>query len=322
MPHSTHTTRWPASVGAVPASRPHGLAKARNLPVTIGAALVALLCLAAGCAHTQPTSRPSGGYFGPTESMPQVVARLNARNSRIPSLWARIKDFEVWANDPQRNKTDYVNGSGGYLFYRAPGEFRLRGTKDMAGLILDVGMNDDRYWLAAPSPGPDVMWWGTVGRAIDPTTDLPIRPELLKDVLAISVFDQDLLAVPYPVMRFNTDRDAYMFIFCRVDGERVIAEKEIWYDRATLNPIVVILFDPDGRPVLRAYLADHRQISGQADLPAIAMSYDLLFPQTRSRMLLKLEVAEIQRNGAPSDVSFRFPGQDIVKTVKNIDAKE
>ena len=254
--------------------------------------------------------------------MPQVIARINANNKRIPTLWALIGSFDVWARNPGTDKTDYINGSGGYLFYRGPDEFRLRGNKDLAGLILDVGMNGEQYWLAALSPGPDVMWWGTVGHAVAASADLPIRPELLSEVLGISIFDDDFLAEPYPVMRFNTDRDAYMFLFCRADGDRVIAQKEVWYDRATLKAILVILFDSDGRPILRAHLTNHQKISGGGDLPAVAMGYDLLFPQTRSRLVLRLEKAEIQHKGVPGDASFRFPGVDIVKTAKNIDAKD
>lgn len=254
--------------------------------------------------------------------MPQVIARINSNNKKIPSLWAIVKDFDVWARDPRTGKTDYVNGSGGYLFYRAPADFRLRGNKDVAGLILDVGMNAQQYWLAALSPGPDVMWYGTVGHAVDPAADLPIRPELLSEVLGVSIFGENLLAEPYPVMRFNTDRDAYMFLFCQTDGGRVITQKEVWYDRETLSPILVILFDSGGRPILRAYLTEHQKISGEANLPAIAMSYDLLFPETRSRMVLRLAKAEVQHRGAPGDASFRFPGVDIVKTAKNIDAKD
>ena len=276
----------------------------------------------AGCTQTRPTTQPSGGYFGPTESMPQVIACINANNQRIPTLWASVASFDIWANDPSRNRTDYINGDGGNLFYRAPGEFRLRGKKVPLGLILDVGLNREQYWLAALAPGPDVMWFGTVGQAVDPSADLPMRPELLRDVLAVGLFNKDLLTPPYPVMRFNPDRDAYMFVFCRQRDHRVIAEKEVWYDRATLNPMVVILFNSDGRPVLRAYLSDHRPIVGVSHRTVVAMAYDLFFPETRSRMVLKLENAEIQHGSAPNDASFRFPGVDIVKTAKNIDAKD
>ena len=286
---------------------------------------LSLLMLAgfiAGCTPTAPTTKPSGGYLGPTESMSQVIARINANNRQIPTLWASVASFDIWANDPTRNSTDYINGDGGYLFYRAPGEFRLRGKKVPLGLILDVGLNARQYWLAALAPGPDVMWFGTVGHAAAPSADLPIRPELLRDILAVGLFKTDLLAQPYPVMRFNTDRDAYMFLFCRERDGRVIAEKEVWYDRATLNPTVVILFDPGGRPVLRAYLSDHRAVAGVSHRAVVAMHYDLFFPETRSRMVLKLENAEVQHGSAPNDANFRFPGVDIVKTAKNIDAQD
>jgi len=281
-----------------------------------------LLLVLPGCTPTPPAKPGTQGYFGPTETPDAVVARINARNNAVHTLWSRLGDFEVWAVNPQTQKTDYVNGSGGYLLYRAPQEFRFRGNKPGAGMIFEVGMNAQRYWLAAPAPGPDTMWWGTVGAATDPAADLPIRPELIQHVLALGALDTNPASRLFPLLRFNNDQDCYMLLFCRPWGQRTVIEKEVWYDRATLNPKLVILFDINGRAVLRAYLSDHRLLSGApAGTPAVAAHYDLFFPVTRSRMIVQLDDIELQHSGAPNDVSFRFPGTDITATAKNIDAK-
>jgi hypothetical protein len=282
------------------------------------AALLSLAMLLVGCASRPALKQPSGAYFGETDPPDILIARLEARNQHLPTLWARLGDFEVWANNPQTGKTDYVNGAGGYLLYRAPAEFRLRGSKPGAGMIFELGLSPQRYWLAAPAPGPDVMWWGTVGAATDPAAEIPIRPELVQHVLALGPLQEGVR----PLLRFNNDQDAYMLLFCRQDATGLRVEKEVWYDRATLNAKLVILFDMNGRAVLRAYLSEHRPVSGAAaEAATVATAYDLFFPSTRSRMLIKLESVRLENNGVPSAASFTFPPSEIVGTVRNIDAK-
>ena len=58
-------------------------------------------------------------------------------------------------------------------------------------------------------------------------------------------------------MRFNNDADVYMFVWSIRGIDRFIAQKEIWYDRATKQPRRVYLFDDNGRVILRAFLRNH-----------------------------------------------------------------
>ena len=61
-------------------------------------------------------------------------------------------------------------------------------------------------------------------------------------------------------MRFNNDADAYMFLWNVKLPDRWAVQKEIWYDRATLLPKLVLLFDENGRVVLRAYLSNYKSV--------------------------------------------------------------
>jgi len=45
--------------------------------------------------------------------------------------------------------------------------------------------------------------------------------------------------------------------------DRYVAQKEVWYDRKTKLPIKVLLFDPNGRVVLRADLSKHKPVQAQ-----------------------------------------------------------
>jgi hypothetical protein len=278
-----------------------------------------LLCLP-GCA---PKAVPPAGYFGPTLPMKEVVEGINANNIAISSLWSRHY-FEATIVD-EKQKSHFVNGEG-VLLYRSPNEMRIVGTKDIAGTIFEIGTTAERYWVMVV-PELDTMWWGEYGR-LDrlPPKRIPIRPDLILQVLGVSAVDADFLKEPAPVMRFNNDADAYMFVWNTRGKDRWIAQKEIWYDRATLLPKVVLLFDADGRIVLRAYLSKHRgvKVNGLAEGsgPKIATEYQLFFPDTKTHMSFELRDMALRHNGVPNANSIRFPREPEVSKVIQVDAEE
>jgi hypothetical protein len=260
-----------------------------------------LLVLLVGCKRNKPTKEP---YFGPTLPLAQLVDQINQRNTRIESLWA---DGSFSANliDPQTKKTTTGDGDA-LLLYMPQKNLRLVG-RVLGNRIFEVGSNEDRYWMIAYDK-TDTMWWGS-HRLIDPKGAgvLPIRPDLLAEVLGVGAIGADLLKEPFPVLRFNNDSDAYMLTWNVVLSDRWAVQKEIWYDRQTLLPKLVLLFDANGRVVLRAYLTDHRPVDGYDPTLKIAAGYDMFFPDTGSTFRVKL--ADIRRNsrGVPQARSFNFP---------------
>src|SRR5687768_1366610 len=131
--------------------------------------------------------RASTAYFGPTESMDDVVAAVNENNARLPTLWASIRDVRVIFTDdngkPQDEKLD-----GGVLLYRQqPRSVRLNGDKLVLGNVMQLGSNENVYWLAIKE-GPDTAWWGRhehVGREC--SQPIPIHPALLTEVLGVTM---------------------------------------------------------------------------------------------------------------------------------------
>ena len=254
-----------------------------------------------GCKGSTQEAQPAG-YFGPTESMVDVAQAINANNSQIPTLWAK-GEFEATINDNGRKQ--FVNGSA-TLLVKKPGEFRMVGKKDVAGQIFELGTTADEYWMIV-RPEADTLWWGTFDRLAQADDKLiPIQPDLLAEVLAVGNLDSDLTREPAPVMRFNNDADAYMFVWIVRQTGRWVAQKEIWYDRQTKHPKLVLLFDADGRIVLRAYLSNHKPIADGTAV--VATRYDLLFPDRQSKLKLTLEEVKLQNNGVPREGSIRFPG--------------
>jgi hypothetical protein len=181
------------------------------------------------------------------------------------------------------------------------------------GRVFELGSNDDVYWMSL-KVGPDAAWWGHYRNLGKPCSQaIQIRPDLVVQVLGVSVIGSDFSAPPVPVMRFNPDADAYMFVWNGKLPDRWVAVKEVWYDRQTLLPRLVLLFDENGRVVLRAYLADHQPVKAvelpESQWPKVARNYRLYFPETGSRLVLNLTDVALTSGKAPNDRSFQFNPQ-------------
>lgn len=272
---------------------------------------------ASGCVAKKPAVRPA--YYGPTDSLPTLVDKLNARNTRLDSLRAE-GSFSADLIDPKTK--DSTSGSGDVtLLYTPPQNLRLA-AKVLGNRVFDIGSNSDRYWLILPKQ--ETMYWGThsetTGRATTGrASQLPIRPDLLVEVLAVTPLATDLLAEPVPVLRFNNDQDCYMLTWQIVLPDRFAVQKEVWYDRQTLMPRLVLLFDVDGRVVLRAYPSDPKAVAGYDPPLEMPSKYDLLFPDSGSTFSIRLSDLERERNGAPSARSFAFPQRPGVSKVEPLD---
>jgi hypothetical protein len=126
-------------------------------------------------------------------------------------------------------------------------------------------------------------------------------------------------------MRFNHERDAYMFVWNAPAADRWVAVKEVWYDRQTKRPTLVLLYDPDGRVVLRAELRDHKPVEVK-DLPrerwpVVANSYRLFFPDSGTRMEIDLREVMLNKRGSPpKGLAFPDPGRAGVQKVVQVDA--
>jgi hypothetical protein len=284
--------------------------------------MVALLC---GCVPRQgvvDVAKPRG-YFGPTESMEQVIEAINRNNTALPTLWSRF-EFDAVVVD-ENGKRHPVNGdTSSILLYRKPSEFRLVGKKNIAGPVFEVGTTADRFWLTVSPPGESTRWWGHYRNLGKPCAQpIPIRPDAVMEVLGIADIPADnLLNTPAPTMRFNSDADAYMIVWNEPTDTKWVARKEIWYDRQTKLPILVSLFDDNGKIILRAYLGNHVEVKvdGVNPSPKVATTFDLFFPENKTKMLLKLDKPMLQNRGVPNANTIQFPTDAGVTNEIQIDA--
>ena len=276
----------------------------------IGLLLVVPMWLCSAC---QIPPETTGIYTGPTATLDEVIARVNANNSAIPTLWAR-QNFEGTIVDDKHDSHEI--SADGVILYRAPHELLITAHNEF-GSVFEIGVTAEVYWLKVV-PSLDTLWWGKMANVGKPTTvNIPLRPDLILDVLAVNEIDPNLLNEPHAVMRFNNEADMYMVDTIVRAADRLLVQKEVWYDRQTLEPRKVLLYDAKGRVVLRANLSDFQAVASGGDsggagdtggaAPYIAGTYKLFFPDTGSKMTFTLSQAALSKNGIPHAGSIHLP---------------
>ena len=262
-----------------------------------------------GCARVERAREP---WTGPTDPISKVVADINANNSKIKTLWAHHSFEATLVDDKGKSRT--FSGDG-YLLFAKPDNLLLTA----GGIIkyFEIGSNESRYWFTAFPDEVSTQWWGEKSKLTDQgARQIPIRPDLLLEVLGVSEINTNFLAPPVPVMRFNNDAWAYMLVWNKPLRDRWAAEKEVWYDVQTKLPKLVLLFDANGRVILRAYLSEPKDIEGAAGAK-MQSKYELYFPQSKSQMSFRLpEIKQSIQKGRitiPNPGSFAFPEEPGVK---------
>jgi hypothetical protein len=286
-----------------------------TLLVLVTSVVVALT----GCAHVPPRKPP---YYGPTQTMAQVVQEINANNAKIKTLRASHSFQATLVDDKGKSRT--FSGDG-YLLFAKPDNLLLTAGSSILK-FFEVGSNDKQYWFTAFPDEVSTQWYGDKSAMTDAAArQIPIRPDLILEVLGVSTIETDFLAPPVPTMRFNNDADAYMFVWNRPLTNRWVAEKEVWYDRKTKLPRLVLLFDANGRILLRAYLTDPKPVKNTGGA-MIASRYDLFFPENQSHISFHItdspEIPQSIQKGRvtiPNPASFAFPEEPGVK--KQIEIK-
>ena len=276
---------------------------------------VSLCFLCQGCCPKKAPTKEA--YIGPTRSLPEVVSLINANNNRIKTLWAS-GSFDVWVQN-EKKQTEHIDGDKLTLVYRKPNELKMAGEKFGApDRLFDVGSNGKQFWMWFPIK--ETMWWGEYHEDSPMSYgEIPIRPDLLIEVLGVDDLNPDLLKAPVPAMRFNNDQDAYTIDFHVVLDDRMVVQKEVWYDRKTLLPRSVIFYDPNGRISLQADLSEYESLVGDASAPKVATRYALQFLQTHTKLVLKLREVRDRYKNIPNDRTFRFPGADAAAKTHKVD---
>lgn len=299
----------------------------------MGALAAGLLAIAAGC---QPDIAPPPApeaikvYDGLLLSGPQVVMGLRTIYAPVRTIWAR-HDFSITVLDKKGKQHNY-EGDGTLLLRKppldsprgTPTELRLKGSKDIVGEVFDLGANRDAAWCIMRGD-VDAMGWLPQGveASFDPQV-VPVRPDLVAEVLGLGDWPADVSKYPAPVVVYDPKSDAYRITLVEPAGEGrpgLAARREVYADRLTLMIKRIVFYGSDGRPVVEATLSKWTAVPGTVKGFAPA-DIVLSLPLSRATMRFVLRDVAATRNGFPADRSFAFPADPGVSKVFRLDQQQ
>jgi hypothetical protein len=273
-------------------------------------AVLSLCCVLNGCCWFAPKApRPSTTQFynGATDPMARVIADINQNNAKIPTLWAEL-NYTADLVDPEKNSVESVAGDGRVMYAR-PRSLLLNGDKDIAGQVFQLGSNDEEFWVKIRADANTYRyWWGHYANLGKPGCKaIPIRPDLVLQVLGIGVYGPDFLQQPVPVMRFDNEHDAYIFDLNVRSTDQWQTVEEIWYTREKKLPTHVVLYAKDGRAQLIADLSGYIPVESAGiprdRWPLMAGHYALYFPENKDRItfdfISPIQLQHVPPRGAP-----------------------
>jgi len=268
------------------------------LPVTRAAVGAGVLLLAlAGAA------RPAGGAGDAVLPPGELIARHNAWADHIQHLWARA-DLRLNAPADEQGSRREQHDLTGHLFLAKPERLFVHGQvlgKD----VFTVGMNAERFWLWI-RPKVNTVWTGRRGgegerRFILSPADL---------MVALGLFRIDL--DPAVDAECVAQRRHTVLTECWPDTTVRMPRRRVWFDRATLRPVRVDLFDEAGHRLLLAELLRYEPV-GLAGVP-LCTAYRVRFYGDGQEMLLVLRLTEVKPEKEPNPRIFAYrepPGAKV-----------
>jgi len=256
-------------------------------------AALAILALAA------PAVAAAAEVLPPAE----VLARHNAWAARIPHLWARA-DLRLNFPKDERGAEREQHDLAGHLFLIKPDRLFVHGAvlgKD----VFKVGMNPERFWLWI-RPKVNTVWTGRRGgegerRFILSPADLMVATGLFP-----------ILLDPADPAEFVAQRRHYVLTERYPSTAVPAPRRRVWFDRETLRPARVDLFDETGSRILMAELLRYRPV-GPGGAP-LATACRARFYGNGREMVMVLRLTEVKPEKEPNPRIFEYrlpPGAEV-----------
>lgn len=291
------------------ADRPN---KTRALRPLITATL--LLAGWCGCAPQSTGVERTPEIIGEPEPMSAVVARVNGNAAGMDFL---LKAGGVTATGEfeHNNKRESFEFHG-TLLYRRPKNLYLK--LEHVGGTLEAGSNEREFWLWEKFQSPRYSWGRHDMMATDFEADLPLRPDLLAEILGLGDLPEKTTGPRGPSMWVGPSTYELLF-FDYDENEQQYLVKAINIGRAA--PFLVrslVYFRSTGQPMMQAWLEDYGKIEDSEILAPRKIRIKWL----PDRGWVELTFSTMQRFDSPAaEKRFRSPleqGLDV-GTVRRVD---
>ena len=249
-------------------------------------ALVVTLLAAAGSAARAADAPP------PVAAPAEVIAAHNAWADSIRHLWSRAA---VTINVPVGKKREQ-HDLDGHFFIAKPDRLFVHGQV-LGQDVFRLGMNPERFWLWI-RPGVNTVWTGRRGGVGE--RDLVLSPADLMAACGMSRID----LAPDAAAEFVAGRRHYVLTEQRRAGAATLPARRIWFDRATLRPVRVDLFDAVGRRLVMAELLAYQPVG---DTPVCTAYRARFYGDEDVTLVLRLSKVSLEKEPNPRLFEYRLP---------------
>jgi hypothetical protein len=217
------------------------------------AVTILLAALAAGCGPTRGPAPPVGPPALPVLPPGEVIEAHNQWADSVAEVWSRAA---VTLSLPSGGTADQRlhQDLDGHLFMVKPERLYVHGMM-LGQEIFKLGMNAERFWLWV-RPRVNTVWTGRRGG--EGERRFIISPG---DVMtALGLFRIDL--EPGEPAVFEAQPRHYVLTQQQRLAGQLLPRRRIWFDRATLRPARVDLYDQAGQRLLLAELLAYEYLDG------------------------------------------------------------
>jgi hypothetical protein len=162
---------------------------AARMAATFAALVVVVSSMGASCSPRLGSpfgisGPPAPVVLSPTSTAAEVVAAINANSARIQTYQAPSASISM----PESAGLPLVSAS---IAVERPQRFRMRATTAVTGPELDLGSNDERFWIWARRNEPPALYTARHDQwAASPMKgQVPIEPMWLVDALGLVQLD-------------------------------------------------------------------------------------------------------------------------------------
>lgn len=250
-----------------------------------------LACGVAGC----PDGRKPICYEEPLP-IGAVVARVNANSNRMDFLLRAVGGSAVgkWQRSPDSSATTSFDMKA-HLLYRKPRDLYLRMEHTLSARI-EAGSNSSEFWVWERLNDNRYYWGEHKWLDSSREADLPVRPDVLLDVLGVGDLPAHTTGIRGPVLWVRDE--CYQLVFLSYDDEgQGYISKVMEIGRG--EPYLVdriLYFNPDGRPIMEVLLSEYKPIDGSEVLAP--RKIDMKSLENENHMTLRFP--KMERSDPPS----------------------
>lgn len=259
--------------------------------------LVLLVASGAGCLQKMrwpwaTTTSPPPAVLSANPSLDEIVRAVNGNSALVQSMSTNYGTLAAQG----------APGLRAALFIEKPGRFRVRGTHALSGPELDLGSNDEMFWLWVKRSEPPALYYARHSQAA--TSGLrrlmPLSPQQLVESFGIPTFDtQGSHQGPFP------QGEGRLAIRSTLAGPDGMLTKTTVVDARTALVVEQQLHDAAGQMLAIVKSSDHRlDAMSRAWLPHVV---ELTIPSGNLSMTLRVERWDV--NVPPPADAFVKPEQ-------------